>query len=234
MTPRPRTPLEAVEALRRDPRLAPGTGERFTGYSVMGLSFASGHVLGLRRWEASSLGRPYTSIWHRDPAGRWRVLADVPPAVSCARYISSLMRDALEMPVRVDWTAPDAFEVRVEGIALQWRVRLTPHPLLEVFGRMLGAVPRRLARSAAMRTLLERAGAAMIDAGRIRLDGSMPNGQRFEIAPQRFWLVAESSATLGGRPIGPPGPLPRTAMLGDFAVPDRGIFTIADATFHHR
>jgi hypothetical protein len=35
----------------------------------MGLPFASGHILGLRRWTASSVGDRFTSIWQRDPTG---------------------------------------------------------------------------------------------------------------------------------------------------------------------
>jgi hypothetical protein len=32
-------------------------GDRFSGYAVIGLPFSSGHVLALRRFEASSVGR---------------------------------------------------------------------------------------------------------------------------------------------------------------------------------
>jgi hypothetical protein len=33
-----------------------GEGDRFAGYAVIGLPFASGHVLSLRRFPASSVG----------------------------------------------------------------------------------------------------------------------------------------------------------------------------------
>ncbi len=36
----------------------------------MGLPFASGHVLAMRRFPASSIGLPYTSVWHPDPEGQ--------------------------------------------------------------------------------------------------------------------------------------------------------------------
>jgi hypothetical protein len=41
-----------------------GDCERVSGYRVMGLPFASGHVIELRRWTASSVGDKFTSIWH--------------------------------------------------------------------------------------------------------------------------------------------------------------------------
>jgi len=89
------TPHAAVNAIERDPSLPNGPGDAFAGHGVIGLPFRSGHVLALRRFCASSLGPPYTSVWHRDPAGRCGHGADVdirdgqcypngmvPPAVS--------------------------------------------------------------------------------------------------------------------------------------------------------
>ena len=65
---------ETSSALRPPSRGAPGpsAGKRGArGYGVMGLPFSSGHILGLRRWTASSVGDRFTSIWHRDPIGHW-------------------------------------------------------------------------------------------------------------------------------------------------------------------
>jgi hypothetical protein len=62
--------VQAAET-ERHVRLPAGAGERFTGYGVMGLPFASGQVLAMRRFPASSIGPAHTSVWHRDPAGRW-------------------------------------------------------------------------------------------------------------------------------------------------------------------
>jgi hypothetical protein len=57
-------PRELAERTEAAPRLPEGTEERFSGYGVMGLPFRSGHVLGLRRFAASSLGRGY-AVWRR-------------------------------------------------------------------------------------------------------------------------------------------------------------------------
>ena len=43
--------------------------ERFGGHRVIGLPFASGHYLVLRRFAAASIGPAYTSVWWRDPSG---------------------------------------------------------------------------------------------------------------------------------------------------------------------
>ena len=55
--------------------------EHFSGWGIMGLPFRSGHILGLRRFPATSIGPGYTSLWHRDPAGTWTFYADAQPIV---------------------------------------------------------------------------------------------------------------------------------------------------------
>ncbi|HAM01327.1 MAG TPA: hypothetical protein DCQ30_03740 [Acidimicrobiaceae bacterium] len=54
-------PAQYAPALEEHPVLPEGDGERVSGYRVMGLTFSSGHVLGLRRWTASSVGDERTS-----------------------------------------------------------------------------------------------------------------------------------------------------------------------------
>ena len=70
-----------------------GEGERFFGYAVIGLPFDSGHVLSLRRFPASSIGPGYTSVWHRDPEGRWTFYQDALPELACSRYFGVEIRD---------------------------------------------------------------------------------------------------------------------------------------------
>ena len=55
-------PRELVADLEAAPSLPAGSEERFNGYGVMGLPFASGHVLAMRRFPASSIGPGAGSI----------------------------------------------------------------------------------------------------------------------------------------------------------------------------
>jgi len=79
------SPARFAQGAEDRPVLPPGACERVSGYGVMGLPFASGHVLGLRRWTASSVGDRFTSIWHRDPTGRWTFYESVACEVACTR-----------------------------------------------------------------------------------------------------------------------------------------------------
>jgi hypothetical protein len=65
-------------------------------------------------------------------------------------------------------------------------------------------------------------------------DGCTPNGQVFTAAPRLIWSIAESRATIRGVDAGTPGPLPKQAMLGDFCIPQRGIFAIVTSVMENR
>jgi hypothetical protein len=70
-----------------------------------------------------------------------------------------------------------------------------------------------------------------LGAGRLRLLGRTPNGQRFRVKPGRLWVIEESRARIGGVDVGRPGPLTPQARLGDFPIPQRGLFVIGSALF---
>ncbi len=59
-----KAPSVLAAAIERQAGLPTGAGERFTGYGVMGLPFASGHVLAMRR-----VSRPHPSAPPALPCG---------------------------------------------------------------------------------------------------------------------------------------------------------------------
>jgi hypothetical protein len=91
-----REPGEYAGEIERAAVLPTGGGDRFSGYGVMGLPFASGHILGLRRFPASSIGPGYRSVWHRDPGGRWTFYQDQPAELACTRYFSAAVEEVRE------------------------------------------------------------------------------------------------------------------------------------------
>jgi hypothetical protein len=75
-----------------------------------------------------------------------------------------------------------------------------------------------------------KAAGSLLGAGRIRLVGQVPNGQRFIANPRHLWIIASSQATLNGQDLGRVRPLPEQESLGDFWIPQRGIFALAQAS----
>jgi hypothetical protein len=71
----------------------------------------------------------------------------------------------------------------------------------------------------------------MLGTGRIRLHGATPNGPLFKAAPLEIWRLVGAAATYHGEDLGAPEPLGRQTRLGDFWLPQRGIFFVGHACF---
>lgn len=225
-----KTPAAVAAGIEARARLPPGGAERFSGYGVIGLPFASGHVLALRRWPASSIGPAYTSVWHRDPGGRWTFWADAEPARACARYTSRMASAAPFVDVHVDWMGPFAFTVSIPRV-LEWRVRLAETRATRLLNGVAARMPAAAWRSPAVLAAMGALAGRMLGAGRLGLRGRMPNGQWFRANPRRVWIVAGSEAVLEGADLGVPGPLREQARVGGFWIPQRGLFAAGQAYF---
>ncbi|WP_045732893.1 hypothetical protein [Pseudarthrobacter chlorophenolicus] len=212
--------------------LGPGSDERFSGYGVMGLPFSSGHVLAMRRFPVTSVGPGYTSVWLRRPSGAWSIYADAPPEQSCARYFGSALESAVQCPVTVAWTADSSITVGIgRELDLTWHLELASTPITRAMTLVMSALPAHLLENTAFLKSMSTAAGPMLGAGRLGLAGDVPNGQGFRAKPRRMWFISRSSATIGGEDLGSPHPLTRQTRLGDFWIPQRGIFVIGASSF---
>ena len=212
-----------ARAAVRNPVVLEGDGERFSGYGVMGLPFASGHYLAFRHFPASAIGPGYRAVWHRDPEGHWTVYADVPPEQSCARYLGPALTSTRTAQIGVGWTGDRSLAIEVDDV-LTWELELGPTLSTRMLSGVGGLLPdAALDQSWLLRAMGVMAG-PMLRVGRVALLGTMPAGQQFGAIPRRVWAVRNSSAELGGVDLGPVGKLQEQASLGDFVLPQRGIF----------
>jgi hypothetical protein len=217
-----------VEALERDAPMPDGAGDRFSGYAIVGQPFQSGHILALRRFTASSIGPGYTSVWHRDPAGHWTFYSTVAPDLSCARYFGRQVTRNMVTPIDITWADPMRFRV-VVGAAIGWHVTLGTSRTTRRLDAIAGSIPERVWQMPAALRLMAVAARTMLGAGRLNLVGFTPNGHRFIANPRRLWLIESSEAVVHGASVGPAGPLGSQAALGDFLLPQRGLFAVARA-----
>jgi hypothetical protein len=225
-------PRRLAERTEASPNVPKGTEERFSGYGVMGLPFRSGHVLGLRRFAASSIGRGYTSVWHRAPSGEWTFYQDVPAEQACARYFGPQLRRSLERPIEVRWTGANAFSVEVDGgRAVQWDVRLAAPPAIRAMNAMASIMPNALWHNDLTLRAMGAMARRLLGTGRMALTGRAPSGQHFVANPLVAWSIPSSHARVEGVDVGEPGPLPEQERLGDFWIPQRGLFVIGRAFF---
>jgi hypothetical protein len=221
---------DAAMRMEAAPLRTEGPDERFAGYAVMGLPFASGHYLALRRFPSTPFERGYHAVWHRDPDGRWTFYVDAPSSESCPRFFDAAIASSVDADIRLAWSGPSSLTVEVDGV-LSWTMELTttmPTALMSSAGRLM---PRAAWRSGAVLATMGRMAGPMLQAGRMELAGHVPNGQWFRAAPQRIWSVATSSAVVDGIDLGRLGELPQQAQIGDTPLPQRGIFMVGEATF---
>ena len=224
-------PRDLAELTEIDPAVPPGAGDRFSGYGVMGLPFRSGHVLALRRFPASSLGTGYSAVWHRDPKGRWTFWSDHLPEASCARYFGCSVSRAVVAPIRLRWTGARSLRVVVGDGVIDWSVTLRSTPATLLLAGARAIIPDTAWHRAPTLRAMSRIAGPLLGAGRLCLTGRSSNGQQFMASPERAWMVEASEARLAGASLGTPGPLRQQAFLGDFAIPQRGIFMIGRAHF---
>jgi len=197
----------------------------------MGTPFASGHILALRRFTASSIGPAYTSVWHRDPAGRWTFWQDQAADQACSRYFGAAAAETLRCSIELDWPAESTMRVAVEEVDFTWTVTMVTSPITRALNAVGSLLPDKAWRADPVLAAMGLVAGAALRAGRVDMTGKTPNGQRFVANPSRIWLIADSSARLGDDNFGPPGSLGEQAHLADFWIPQRGMFVIGRAFF---
>jgi hypothetical protein len=192
----------------------------------MGLPFASGHVLGLRRWTASSMGEQFTSIWHRNPEGRWTIYESASCAIACTRYWSAGVDRSREAAIDLTWEAPHRLRVRTADDVVDWDLEIGATTVTRMMSAIGTAIPLAAWRSGPVLRTMGAVAGRMLAAGRVQLTGTTSNGQHFDANPLRVWYVTASRATVEGEDLGPIGPLAEQAHLADFYLPQRGIFAV--------
>jgi hypothetical protein len=217
--------------VQRIPSLPAGQDDHFYGYGVMGLPFASGHVLAMRKMH-SSVGPTYQSVWHRSPDGAWTMWSDVDPSQSCPRYWGNDLRRAIRAPIDISWPGPSRMTVRIDGGRdLDWEVQLGSSLVTRTLSAVGRIIPNALWRRPAVLSAMGAVVGPMLGAGRMALQGNASNGQRFRVNPELVWFVTGGAAVLGGADLGEFGPLPERVSLADFVIPQRGVLAVGHVFF---
>lgn len=224
----PRTEAERVEA---SARLSAGDQERFAGYGVMGLPFSSGRLLALRRFPASSVGPGFSSVWHWSPDGRWTFYTDVEPLQSCPRYFGNDISETRVTPIDIEWTGPRSLTIRTGDGWLDWHVELGSTLATRAMSRVGALLPDPLWRRPAVLAMMQPVAAHALGVGQVGLCGTVSNGQTFVANPKLLWSIPASWARIGDLVLDGVGPLPKQIRLGDFWLPQRGIFAVGAAYF---
>jgi hypothetical protein len=175
-----------------------GTEERFSGWGIMGLPFRSGHLLGLRRFPASSVGPAYTSVWHRKPDGAWTFYGDTPPMQSCTRYFGSEVDTFVEAPIAIEWPTPDSLRVTVQSAGLELLAHISATPVTKTMNALGSVMPDALWKNSLVLDLMAGVAGVTLNAGKLKMHGHAPNGQSFIANPLLIWTIPRAEASLKG------------------------------------
>jgi hypothetical protein len=221
-----REPAYFARQREEKPEVPKGTCERVSGYGVMGLPFQSGHVLGLRRWTASSVGEAFTSIWHRDPEGRWTFYESAPCEVACTRYFGAAVERTRLGEIQLEWETSHRLRIRTADDVVDWMVEIGSTPITRMMSAVGSVMPLSAWRWSPVLRAMGRVAGWALGVGTVRLTGLTSNGQHFDANPLRIWYVTNSRAVVEGQQLGPIGALREQAHMADFYFPQRGIFAV--------
>ena len=223
-------PRDLVQRLEKKPQLPKGDGEILSVSGVESCPFASGDILCSRQVLASSFGPAYTAIWHRDPDGDWHFYQDVPPRQGCARFFGKALADITVLPIETQWDGP--WRLRIVALGrIEWQVDLNSTLATRAMNLMGSLMPDTLWKNPTVLAAIAPVAGVALGAGKLRLSGRAPNGQRFIANPLSTWTVPSAKATVDGRNLGAVVPLREQPKLGDFWIPRTGLFAIGRAFF---
>lgn len=223
--------LSSLADLRTGTGTAPWPGHEYAkGWGVFGLPFDSGHVLALRVFPESDFG-PYRTVWHRTPGGEWSIYVDGPRLdTACPRYYGAACSHTAHARIEVTWTGKTSFHLTMDTPSLDWTLTARSTPVLDVLNVVSPAMPLATWRPAVLVHARERLAAAL-GMGKVKMEGVMPSGHHGKLMPARMYFVDDSRAVLDGTDLGTPVRLKDNPMIGDIALPARGVLAIGQATW---
>jgi hypothetical protein len=220
--PVPATPAEVIAALERGMPVPAGPGDRYAGYGILGVQFASGDLLALRRFPVASSGCGYTAVWHRRPDGAWTFYTDATCDQGCTSHFAPALERIAVSPIRLEWESPWHLSVAVDGgREIAWMVTLAAPWRTRLVTSVAALVPETWwTRPRALRAMAIGA-RVMLATGPLRLSGRLPSGARYFSNPRRLWQIDASRASIRGVDLGAVVRLTEPIALGDFVIPRR-------------
>ncbi len=185
----------------------------------------------MRRFAASSVGPGYSSVWHRDPGGSWTFYADVEAMQSCNRFFGAEVDGFVRAAIAIDWEGPRTLHVSVAAAGLDWTSTISATPVTRALNALGAIMPDALWKNAFVLSAMAPIAGRLLRAGQVRMRGRAPNGQWFIANPLRMWTIDGAEASVRGDPFGPVVPVSPQVRLGDFSIPQRGLFVIGRAFF---
>jgi hypothetical protein len=221
--------MRRLRQVRREE--APEGVVRLHGYGLLSLALESGDVVMFRRVMASSMGPPFTTLWHRDPAGEWRFHVNVAPARSCLRFLGAAPDRIRTDDISVVWKSPHQLALYLRRARLHLALRLEASTAMRALGAAAALVPGTLWQAGGVLRFAGRAAGAALGAGSLGLSGYTPTGHAYRVRPRKLWGVAAAAAVLDGRDLGALQERVTSSGPAGLVLPRRPLFATATIDF---
>jgi len=133
--------------------------------------------------------------------------------------------------IALDWEDQRRLHVSTADGAVDWTIELGSTPVTRMMSVVGCALPFALWRSRQLLLAMQRMASWSLGVGKVKLTGLTSNGQSFDANLLRIWFVTDSHAVVNGQRLGTVGPLAEQAHLGDFYIPQRGVFAVGRGFF---
>jgi hypothetical protein len=166
------------------------------------------------------------------PAGTGeRFMGDQADDQACSRYFGSALAETRRARIELDWPGESTLRVAIPEAGFTWTMTMKSSPVTRALSALGARLPDRMWNAGPVLAVMGPAAGVALRAGRVAMAGRAPNGQGFVANPLRIWLIPTSTASVGDQQFGAPAALGRQARLGDFWIPQRGVFAIGRAFF---
>jgi hypothetical protein len=163
--------------------------------------------------------------------GSGRSWQNQPAELGCARYFSAAIAETRRVEIDLEWAAPSTIRLAVPELEFEWAATLRASGVTTLLSAVGAVLPDRLWKAKPALSLMWPVAGAALRAGRVGLAGVAPNGQRFIANPLKICSSRTLSLLLRGIDFGAVRELDKQTALGDFWIPQRGIFAMGRACF---
>ncbi|WP_254536922.1 hypothetical protein [Halomarina litorea] len=202
----------------------------FTGLSLPGVCFESGHCVWLLDFESTPTPYGgYTEVWVIGPDGDRTLYVSEEEAIdTVCEYHDFDATHAAEVTVERDDERLTLSTTGEDGTRLDCSLAFESTPATRLLGAVARATPSAIARSGVGRAVSTFSLNALLGLGGLPVGGRTETGREYFAAADRMYLVGDATATLDGTDLGGVVRPPERIAFGDIVTTDRPVAFVGD------
>lgn len=208
----------------------------FSGLSLPGVCFESGHCLWLLDFESTPTPHGgYTEVWVLDPDGTRRLYVSEGAAIdTVCEFHDFDATHAAEMTVERTDEGLSLSMAAADGTRLDWSLAFEATPATRLLGVVSRLTPDAVARSSVGRAVSTVSLNTLLGLGGLPVGGHTETGRAYFAAADRLYRVGDATATLDGVDLGGVVAPRERIAFGDIVTTDRPVAFVGDLFLEYR